>query len=84
MDFKNATAAVFVGEEPAGKPNHFGEVKKLTMPSSGLQVLYSSKYFQRDKNSNKGLIPDYKCAPSFNDFMKGNDPAMNAIRKGTI
>lgn len=32
MDLKRLTNAVFVGEETAGKPNHFGEVKAFQLP----------------------------------------------------
>jgi hypothetical protein len=81
MDFKRLTNAVFVGEETAGKPNHFGEVKNFQLPGSGLKVDYSTKYFKQVNEEVGSLIPDVKLEPSFADFVKGNDPAYEWIRK---
>ena len=43
MDFKHLTDAVVVGEQTAGKPNHFGEVRNFQLPGSKLTcLLYTS------------------------------------------
>lgn len=79
-DFKNFTAATFVGEETSGKPNHFGEVKDFELPSSHIKVVYSTRYFEKEKGNNKTFVPDYKYSPSFSEFINGIDPATTAIR----
>lgn len=81
MDFKRMTNAVFVGEETAGKPNHFGELKDLILPSSGIRVTYSTKYFNRTNEIVNTITPDIKAETSFVDFKRGVDPAYEWIRK---
>jgi C-terminal processing protease CtpA/Prc len=81
MDFKRLTNAIFVGEETGGKPNHFGEVRNFQLPTSQLQVSYSTEYFKRtDKNENT-ITPDVKIEMSFSDFTKGIDPVYEWIKK---
>lgn len=81
MDFKRLTNAVFVGEETSGKPNHFGEVKKFQLPSSGIRVDYSTKYFKRTDEKVTTINPDIKLEPSFSDFASGIDPVYEWIKK---
>lgn len=81
MDFKKMTNAVFVGEETAGKPNHFGEVKSIQLPGSGLQVGYSSNYFKNTEEDISTLKPDVQIEMSFSDFTKGIDPVFEWVKK---
>jgi len=81
MDFKNMTQAIFVGEETSGKPNHFGEIKLLELPDSGLKIQYSTNYFQNSPKDLKTITPDYLIDVSFNDFIKGHDPVYDWIIK---
>jgi hypothetical protein len=80
MDFKSKTNAVFVGERAGGTPNHFGEVKTFQLPSSGLKVSYSTKYFTRTKSAVNTLDPDFPVDFNFSDFIRGEDAAYNFIR----
>lgn len=80
LDFKRLTNAVFVGEETSGKPNHFGEVKKFQLPSSGIRVDYSTKYFKRTDEKVTTISPDIKLEPSFSDFARGIDPVYEWIK----
>lgn len=80
MDFKRLTNAVFVGEETAGKPNHYGEVRSFYLPSSKLPVMYSTKYFKRTDEEVSALVPDTVIEMSFSDFAKGVDPVYEWIR----
>jgi len=81
MDFKNMTQAIFVGEETSGKPNHFGEIKILELPNSGLKIQYSTKYFQNSIKDLKTITPDYLIDISFKDFKNGKDPVYDWIIK---
>lgn len=81
MDFKRLTNAVFVGEETSGKPNHFGEVRSLELPSSKLKVGYSTKYFKRTDEDVNTLTPDILLEASFSDFSKGIDPVYEWVKK---
>ncbi len=81
MDFKRLTNAVFIGEETAGKPNHFGEVKSFQLPGSGLRVEYSTKYFKRTDEKINTITPEIKLEPSFSDFSRGIDPAYEWVKR---
>jgi hypothetical protein len=80
MDFKENTQAVFVGEETGGKPNHFGEVKTMVLPSSELRLYYSTKYFRYTKKDINSIIPDFTIETSFEDFKNGVDPVYEFIK----
>ncbi len=81
MDFKRLTNAIFIGEETSGKPNHFGEVQKFKLPSSGIAVTYSTKFFKRTDDESKSLKPDVLFETSFSDFVNGIDPAYEWVKK---
>lgn len=81
MDFKRLTKAIFVGEETGGKPNHYGEVRDFMLPSSGLAVYYSTKYFAYTKENLKTIKPDVTIETSFSDYKKGVDPVYEWIKK---
>lgn len=80
LDFKRLTSAVFIGEETAGKPNHFGEVKSFQLPASGLQVNYSTKYFKNSDEDINTFKPDVVLDPLFSDFTKGIDPVYEWVK----
>lgn len=81
MDFKQLTNAVFVGEETAGKPNHFGEVRGFQLPSSKLSVNYSTNYFKTTDEDVNTITPDVKIEMSFFDFTKGVDTVFEWIKQ---
>ena len=81
LDFKKLTTAVFVGEETAGKPNHFGEVTSFRLPNSNLSINYSTKYFKNTDENVNTITPDVKIEMSFSDFTKGVDPVFEWIKQ---
>lgn len=80
LDFKNNTNAIFVGEPTGGKPNHFGEIKKFTLPNSGLVVYYSTKHFIHSQSDTDSFYPNYEINTSFNEYKNGVDPVYNWIK----
>lgn len=80
MDFKRLTNAIFVGEETAGKPNHFGEVRNFQLPNSKLYVGYSTKFFKNTDEDVNTIKPDVFIETSFSDFAKGIDPVYEWVR----
>ena len=78
--FKHLTDAVVVGEQTAGKPNHFGEVRNFQLPGSKLTVAYSTKYFRRTDEEADTITPDVRIEMSFADFTKGIDPVYEWIK----
>jgi len=77
---KNNSHAVFLGEPTGGKPNHYGEVKYLSLNSSGLYIRYSTKYYELDDDSNlPSFMPDALFAVTFKDYIQNIDPCMDWI-----
>ena len=81
LDFRRLMNACLIGEETSGKPNHLGEIKNFQLPHSGLQVVYSTKYFKYTDDNANTLRPDIKVETSFSDYQKGIDPVFERIRK---
>lgn len=79
VDFMKSEEVILVGEESSGKPNHFGEVKRFVLPESRLIVSYSTKYFSLLNDDPPAIIPDLMAPLGFDQYMKGIDPAMEAV-----
>ncbi len=76
------TNAILVGEPTGGKPNHFGEIKSIELPKTGVQVQHSTKYWQFLKDSDPpSLEPEIRVMTGSDDFFSGTDPALEAIFK---
>lgn len=80
IDFKKHTEAILVGEPTSGRPNHFGEVQRFTLPKTGLPVSYSTKYFKYLDDDPDSLMPDITVETSFEDYASGKDPVLDAIK----
>ena len=81
VDFIKSTEVVLVGEETGGRPNHFGEVKRFVLPESRLIVNHSTKYFTLLKEDMPTITPDLMAPMTFDLYLKGIDPALEAIKK---
>lgn len=84
LDFKQQLGAVLVGEPASGTPNHFGEVREFTLPSSGLRVFCSTKRFGETNGPFEPLRPDVVAEMSFSDYAAGIDPALEAIKRQPV
>jgi hypothetical protein len=81
VDFMNSGQTILVGEETGGRPNHFGEVRRFVLPESGLIVSHSTRYFSLLDEDLPTISPDVDAPESFELFLKGVDPALEAVRK---
>jgi C-terminal processing protease CtpA/Prc len=72
--------AVSVGEATWGQPNSYGEIKYLTLPNSGISVSYSTKFFKETNQKVNSLIPEIPVKLSFDDYIEGKDPSLEAIK----
>ena len=84
VDFMKSADVVLVGEETSGKPNYFGEVNRFVLPESRLIVSYPTRYFSLLDEDLPTLIPDLMTPLGFEQYMKGIDPAMEAVRKALL
>jgi hypothetical protein len=79
FELRAATNALFVGEATGQKPNHYGEVKILTLRNSGVQIGYSSNFFKRADGDPDSIKPDIAAPLSFADYLAGRDVALAAV-----
>jgi len=69
--------AVVVGEPTGGSLNHFGEVRGFSLPHSGIEASYSTKFFLEDPSAPDGsLIPDVMVVTTLADAVEGRDPQL--------
>ncbi|MGB0714412.1 MAG: S41 family peptidase [Phycisphaerae bacterium] len=79
IKLKKECGAVLVGEPTGGVPNHFGEVKTMTLPYSGLTLRHSTRFFSpMPEEKGKTLRPDIVVMPTWESFSEGNDLALRA------
>jgi C-terminal processing protease CtpA/Prc len=79
IDLQKKTAAILVGEPTGGKPNHYGELKFLTLPNTKTAVSYSTKYFTHAEQDTPSLMPDILVEMTFQDYRTGRDPFLEAV-----
>lgn len=81
ISLKQKTNAVFIGEPTGGKPNHFGEVKRLKLPNTGINVTYSTKYFTNSKDDGPSFMPQVTIQVSVNDYINNYNPVIDYALK---
>lgn len=81
LDLKQKLGAQLLGEQTAGKPNHFGEVRSFVLPESGLQVRHSTKYFKTTDEDTNALIPDVTIELTLAKYLEGRDPVTEWIER---
>ncbi|MBL7805785.1 MAG: hypothetical protein JNL02_18725 [Saprospiraceae bacterium] len=79
--FDEHTNATLIGDQPAERPNHYGEVRSFRLPNSGLEIVHSSRFMRIVEKNGKALDIDQKITPSFDDFKNGKDPVLDFVRK---
>jgi tetratricopeptide (TPR) repeat protein len=80
-DLEEYTDAVFVGEPTAGKPNSYGDSRRITLPNSGITVRASIFYWQRGHplDTRPWKAPDVAAELTSRDYRNNVDPAMREI-----
>lgn len=80
-ELEKYSEAVFVGEPTSENVNFFGDTRLEILPNSKLNIFLSWLWWQnldpRDKR--KWTAPQLAADLSFDDYIKGIDPAMNVI-----
>ncbi len=80
--FRDRLHAILVGEPTGGKPNGYGEIEKLTLPNSHLEVFYSVKYFRQIPDGDPASLDSDILVPlTMKDFLAGRDPVLEAVLK---
>ena len=77
-------AITLVGESPGGGPNIYGDVRVVTLDSSGIVVLISEDYHERAPGlDDLALPPDIPVELTWDDLVAGHDPVLQAAIDAT-
>lgn len=70
-----------VGEPPGGGLDIYGDVKVVTLPSTGIVVLIAGRYHERAPGDDRLEIePDVPVELTWADYAAGHDPVFDAAR----
>ena len=72
------TAARFIGQATADRPNHYGETNIFVTPNSGLPIIYASEYYQTSSpdDQRRSRAPDTPVSYTFADYAAGKDAVL--------
>ena len=80
----SADAIRLVGEAPGGGPNIYGDVRVVTLESSGIVVLISSRYHERRPGDDRlEVVPDIAIEPTWADVQAHRDVVLDAAVAAT-
>lgn len=81
VDLERHTSAVFIGEPTGGRPNHYGDARRLILPNTGLVIRVSTLYWQltdpRDRRT--AIVPHQIIARNASDYFTGVDADLDFI-----
>ncbi len=80
-DIKHKLKSILVGQPTGQGVNHYGEIKKLILPNSKIEIQYSSKYFKLIDDDSHNILPDILIEPKIEDIMNGKDPVLDYCMK---
>jgi hypothetical protein len=81
--FDKYTNATIIGEPTAGRPNHYGAIRRFTLPNHPQVVIGCSIDYYQDSEPfdfNTTVSPDITTRMSSPDYRHNIDPAMNAVK----
>ncbi len=71
--------ALWVGMPPGERPNTYGEMRKLELPHSKIEISYSTNFFEFVKDSKLPYVPvDIQIETAFADYEQGRDAVLQA------
>ncbi len=73
VSLKDDAGFILVGTPTGGSINHYGELKSFTLPETGWEVYYSSKFFKLSRNYNGSIIPDVYIEKDAYSYFSGID-----------
>lgn len=79
-DFQREAGATLYGETAGGRPNHFGEVRQLTLPHSGIRIQHSTRAWRRIPDADPPTLePDVAVPVLASDHFALRDAALLRI-----
>lgn len=80
MNFRQMTEAIIIGTPSGGTPNHYGEVRTLTLPKTGLEIYHSTNYFKYTEKKEAAVYPDITIDTKYSDISNGIDPVYEFVK----
>ncbi len=78
-ELETYTNTLFVGEPTGGKPNAYGDSRRITLPNSGITVRVSTLWWQGDERDRRPwTAPQIAADLTFEDYRANRDPALEA------
>jgi tetratricopeptide (TPR) repeat protein len=78
-ELEKYTNTTFVGEPTGGKPNSYGDSRRIALPNSGITVRVSTLWWQGDERDRRPwTAPEVAADLTFEDYRANNDPALKA------
>lgn len=77
--FRTWTNALLVGETIGEKPNSWQEPREVRLPNSHLILRHSTKYYRFVDRGQNAVEPDYRVAPTWDEYRRGHDPVLEWI-----
>jgi hypothetical protein len=77
--FRDQVHGIVAGEPPGERPNHYGEVKSMKLPNSGIEVRYAVKHHVQVHGDPPLLEPELRIPLTAADFLAGRDPLLDRI-----
>lgn len=80
------TEVLFVGEPSGGKPNHYGDARRITLPESRLDVSISTLYWQDGGpfDLRSWVPPEIAVDLTPEDWVNGRDPVLEAALRADV
>lgn len=73
VSLKEKAGFTLIGSPTGGSVNHYGDIKSFTLPETGWEVYYSTKYFKLSNKYDGSLIPDKLIIKDASSYFKGVD-----------
>ena len=72
------TAARFIGQATADRPNHYGETNIFVTPNSALPIIYASEYYQTSApdDQRRFRAPDIAIPYTYANYVAGKDDVL--------
>lgn len=78
--FSQLTNATMIGEAPARRPNHFGNVQTFYLPNSRIQVFHGTRQVNAVPGDPDKVRIDTPVELPFSAFRDGRDPVLDFVR----
>ncbi|MCZ6727067.1 MAG: hypothetical protein O7A98_06875, partial [Acidobacteria bacterium] len=83
LDLERHTPVLFAGEPMGGKPNSYGDSRKILLPETGLTLRVSTLYWQAHPKDDRMTLPvHFPVTPTFQDYRAGRDPVLAFVLEG--